>query len=438
MTVQLYEIAGSKLSLNFHSGQLKAWDSNARIIAVTAGSQGGKTSFGPWWLWRETVQRGSGDYIAATSSYDLFKLKMLPEIRNVFEHILKIGRYWSGDKVIEIADPKTGKFMANRADDPMWARIILRSAEAKGGLESTTAKAAWLDEAGQDAFTIDAYEAVRRRLTLHRGRILITTTPYNLGWLKTQVVDRNGHDGIEVIQFESIQNPNFSREEFDELRATMPTWKFNMFMRGLYTRPPGMIYSDFVDEYRERGGHKVKPFHVPIEWPRICGVDPGIINTSKVWLAHDESADTYYLYRESLGERKSAKEHAREALELARANNERVIKWAVGSKSEVYHREDWIAAGAGAKGVVEPTFSDVEAGIDRLIALLRQNKLYIFDSCVGTLGQFTTYSREVDAMGQPTESIKDKAKFHYLDALRYAALAIPTRSTIIATVRRYA
>ncbi|MBU2685550.1 MAG: hypothetical protein KKF27_20105, partial [Gammaproteobacteria bacterium] len=116
---------------------------------MLSGKQGGKTSFAPWWLWREIQhpeRGGSGDYIAATSTYDLFKLKMLPELRICFEQILGVGRYWSGDRIIELRDPDTGRFWAKRADDPMWGRVVLRSAQASGGLEAATAKAAWLDE----------------------------------------------------------------------------------------------------------------------------------------------------------------------------------------------------------------------------------------------------------------------------------------------------
>lgn len=425
----LYEIGQGVVWLNLHAGQMQAWDSAARIVAMIAGSQGGKTSFAPWWLYREITRRGAGDYIAATASYDLFKLKLLPELRNVFEHTLKVARYWSGDKILELANPVTGEFEANRADDPMWGRIILRSAVSSGGLESTTAKAAVLDEAGQDNFDIDAWDAVQRRLTLHQGRILIPTTPYNMGWLKQQVVDRaDSDDSIELIQFESIFNPAFPRDEFERLRATMPSWKFNMFMRGLYTRPPGMIYTDFKDEYRERGGHKVKPFELPAQWPRYVGVDPGVIHTCKVWMAHDEGNDILYIYREQLGDRKPASEHAQEALQLARNNNETVARWAVGSKSEVYHREDWQSAGAW--GVTEPSIVDVEGGIDRVIARLKTGRLFIFDTCTGTLDQFGTYARELDKSGEPTDKIKNKATYHYLDGVRYGVLSVDSNVTV--------
>src|SRR5690606_30690163 len=139
------------VKLHFHDGQMRAWTSTRRIVAMIAGSQGGKTSFGPWWLAREVETCGPGDYLAVTATFDLFKLKMLPETRTVFEDILGIARYWAGDQILELCEhvwdddlgawvPLRGQFRAKRSDDPMWGRIILRSAVAKGGLESATAK----------------------------------------------------------------------------------------------------------------------------------------------------------------------------------------------------------------------------------------------------------------------------------------------------------
>jgi hypothetical protein len=123
---------------------------------MISGTQGGKTSFGPHWLRREIDRCGSGDYIAATATYDLFKLKMLPAILELFVHQLGIGRYRASDKVIELKDPETGAYPSDEGE-PAWGRVILRSANAPGGLESATAKAAWLDECGQDEFAVGAW-----------------------------------------------------------------------------------------------------------------------------------------------------------------------------------------------------------------------------------------------------------------------------------------
>lgn len=294
--------------LHFHAGQRAAWDSRARFTFMIAGSQSGKTSFGPWWLWREICERGRGDYLAVTASYDLFKLKMLPEMRHVFERACKWGRYWSGDKIIELCDTD-GNFWANRADDPMWGRIILRSANAEGGLESTTAKAAWLDECGQDDFALDAWQAVLRRLALNQGRVLGTTTPYNLGWLKTEVYDRwtaNDAD-YNVVQFASTANPLFPPAEFERAKRTMQDWLFQMFYEGKLVRPGHLIYGCFTDVM------VVDPFEIPPEWRRKVGVDFGGANQALLWMAEDPETGRWYVYDESIEGGMSTREHADKA-----------------------------------------------------------------------------------------------------------------------------
>lgn len=411
------------LKLNFHYGQLEAWKSTARIVAVLAGSQGGKTAFGPIWMHREMQRKGPGDYIAATSSYDLFHLKMLPAMQEYFEGTLGIGRYWSGDRIIEIADPTTGQFLAKKGTDRMYQRIVLRSAQSKGGLESLTGLAAWLDEAGQDEFEYGSYEAVRRRLTLAEGRILITTTPYNLGWLKQQVVDKADGKYIHLINFPSTANPRFSAAEYEQLKSEMQDWRFAMFHEGKFSRPPGMIYKDFIDKYiwevdeNGKSGHKVESFKIPPSWPVFVGVDPGGVHLAKIWLARDPKSDIYYLFNESIEGDKSTREHATDAKLLAAQNRWDVKLWTIGQRSEGQVRKDWIEA--GVKPVAQPPIHDVESGIDKVVQLFKDYRLFVFDNCAGTLDQLARYSRDVDALGNVSEKIKNKEQFHFLDGTRY-------------------
>ena len=390
----------------FHEFQDRAFDSDARFLFVFAGTQGGKTSFGPWWLEREIKTCGRGDYIAATASYDLFKLKMLPEMRRVFEDILCIGRYWSGMKVIEICDPETGRFYADRADDVMWARIILRSAQSGGGLEATTANAAWLDECGMDDFTIDNWEAVNRRLSLQRGRVLGTTTLYNRGWTKSQIYDpwTKGDKEIEVVQFPSFANPAFPKEEYDRILSKLPQWKINMFYRGEFDIPAGMIYDCFKDE------HVIDDFEIPGDWPRYGGIDFGGVNTGGLCYAEDPRSKTLYLIKEYLEGGRTAAEHARELEQWG------CRLWVGGSKSEGQWRLEFTRSGLP---VVEPMISDVELGIDRVYAVHKSDGLLVFRSCSKYIDEKGSYSRVLDRSGQVTEKIRDKNDYHLMDAERY-------------------
>jgi hypothetical protein len=64
---ELIEFDGKTMKFNFHQGQIKAWDSLKRFVCVFSGTQGGKTTFGPPWLWREL--RGPGDYMVITPTF---------------------------------------------------------------------------------------------------------------------------------------------------------------------------------------------------------------------------------------------------------------------------------------------------------------------------------------------------------------------------------
>ena len=396
--MNLIDYDGHKLTLHLHPGQTQAHDSGKRFVYIIAGTQSGKTSYLPIWLDREIRERGEGDYLAVTATYDLLRLKFLPELQNYFVNLFG----WQ--------ESKSEKTIYREYKPRMFTRIICRSADAEGGLESASAKAALFDECGQDGVKVSAWEALQRRLSLSQGRVLAGTTPYNLGWLKTQIFDkwRSGDSDIQVIQFKSIMNPSFPRDEYERARRTLPTWKFEMFYNGNFSRPAGMIYEDFSQS------HIVPAFDIPAHWPRLFGVDFGAVHTAKIWLAQDPNSLVNYLYREALDGNLST---AEQVVSVKKYNEWNLLAWG-GAKSEGQQRRDWGAAGLVVK---EPPVWEVESGINRVVALLKEKRLYVFDTCTGIIDEFGTYSRELDKDGQPTDKIKDKATYHRLDALRYVA-----------------
>lgn len=412
----------------FHIPQQLIWDSPRRILAMIAGSQGGKTSFGPWWLEREIEQMGGGDHLAVTASFDLFKLKMLPTMLNVFEHILGIGRYWTGDKIIEIKDPRSGLFLANKATDRMWARIILRSADALGGLESATAGSAWLDECGQDRFTRQAYQAVRRRLAIKRGRILMTTTLYNLGWIVDTVIDRaisngtsvlgnlneaeyevvdNEKDNIYLVQFDSTVNPSFSTEEFDEQKENMSEEDFNMFYRGRKATYRSMIYNSF-----DRHTHTCNRFSIPADWPRYIGVDFGGTHMAAVFYAEKPDTKELYCYREYLQGKMDIEDHVKVILQ---GESGKPVCYGGASGEDQWRRE----FSKHGLTVFTPTLTSVDLGINRVYAQHKANGIIYFKDLDGIINEKLKYRRKMDGNNNITPEIENKNAFHLLDAERY-------------------
>jgi hypothetical protein len=85
--------------------------------------------------------------------------------------------------------------------------------------------------------------------------------------------------------------------------------------------------------------------------------------------------------------------------------------------------------------VVEPLVGDVEVGIQTVYGLMAEHSLTVFRSCSRWLDEVGTYSRKMDASGQPTDAIQDKDTFHLLDSTRYVLASIRQRKTRVKVVR---
>lgn len=410
-----YELTSDgTLQYHFHAGQLRAWNAVGRFVVVLSGTQGGKTTFGPPWLHREIQQCGPGDYLVVTPTFPLLDKKALPEFRKLFEDYLGLGRYvGSPTRRFEVSAAGQRRLWGD-AGRAYKTVVWFGYASDPDSLESSTARAAWLDEAGQQIFRLESYEAIMRRLSIHEGRMLITTTPYYHGWLKEKFWDNR--DNIDLIHFESIMNPAFPRAEFDRARRELPPWRFDMFYRARFTRPAGLIYASFNPE-----AHTCRPFPIPADWPRYLGLDFGGVNTAAVFLA--ESPDgRLYLYRDYHAGEATAAVHAAALLDGEPGE----IEAFGGAPGEQQWRDEFRAAGLHVR---RPIVSDVEVGINRVYSLFAADRLIVFDTCIDTLDELATYSRMTDDAGHPLEAIAEKSKYHRLDALRYVGSYVASGGT---------
>jgi hypothetical protein len=414
----LIEVDGPKLRFNFHPGQLRAWNSPKRFVGIIAGSQSGKTSFMPAWLWREITRRGPGDYAVVCPTFTLLELKALPEFRKLFERHFALGTYvGSPVRKFTFSDDGCRRTFGCVPDVP--TQVFFGYAENPDSLESATYKAVVCDEAGQKAFKRESWEALLRRLSIHRGRALITTTPYfSHGWLKTEIYDRwvAGDPDAECIQFASNLNPAFPQEEYERARATLPAWKFSLFYMGKFARPAGLIYDSF-DEVL----HKVPRFSVPDDWPRYLGLDFGGVNTAGAFYANQPNTPNYYLYRTYKAGGRTAAEHAHHLLK-----GEPSIPTCVGgSRSEGQWRSEFRAGGVVNGEAVpglpvrEPDCREVEVGIGRVYGAHKRGEILVFDDLSDYLDEKLSYARKLGPDGEPTAAIEDKSDYHLLDAERY-------------------
>jgi len=406
----LYSVDGDSIQLNFHAGQWRAWDSVKRFVCVLAGTQGGKTSFGPLWLFREITKRGPGDYIVAAPTFPLLEKKLIPEFLRYFAKYLRLGRYNRSTKTFTFSKSGNRRVFG---DDSAEAetRVFFGHASNPDSLESATAKAAWLDECGQKQFKQASWEALLRRLSLAIGRALLTTTIYRMGWIKKLLYDvwerfgRN-HPEIDIISFASTLNPAFPQEEYDRARRVLPAWKFRMFYQGLYTRSAGLIYTKF-----DKARHMIDRFPIPKHWKRYVGVDFGGVNTAAVFYAKNPDKKQVIAYRVYRGGNLTSAEHAKRI-----KANEPLLAGFGGARSEGQWRREFGAAGLPLR---KPVVKEVDVGIDRVDAAHANDGVLVFSDLADYLDEKENYSYVVDEDGNVLDEIEDKNKFHVMDSERY-------------------
>lgn len=463
------DAVSGELILRFHAGQMRAWNSNARIILVLAGTQSGKTSWGPYWLWREMQLRGPGDYMVVAPTFPLLSKKLFPEFLRLFKTLGRLGDMsgkGGGLGTFRLSAYGCRTLFGRVPTEP--TQIFFCHAQDPDSLESATAKGIWLDEAGQKKFRLGSWEALNRRGAINRARILISTTPYVLGWLKDQVYDPwkqaknrgENHPYIEVVNFKSIDNPAFPKEEYERARATMPLWKFRMSYEGIFDRPAGAVYDCFNTDATEPNCHVIEPMEIPLDWPRYLGLDFGGVHTAGVFFAEElrplkQEMDQWgNALSESLEQRKTgrlfiyreyplkgqwqslpAKGHVYNLL-MGEKNDrglrvpEPAIPKAVGgAASEDQWREEFrIARTTDQEGkllcpglnVREPPIKAVDVGIQRVYETIKKGELLVFNTCPATIDDIQNYSYELDDSGDPLPGvIEDKNSYHLVDALRY-------------------
>ena len=309
-----------------------------------------------------------------------------------------------------------------------YGKVLLASADNPDSMQGAAVKGAWLDEGGM--MSLIAHQTALQRVSLMDGQELITTTPYNRGWLKTEIADKADGDYIHVEKWSSIENPAFPKHVYEEMRSgpnAMQSYRFRMMYDAEFERPSGMIYNCFNADKCV-----IEPFNIPKSWPRYMGIDYGPVHTAVLWYAKSPTKykgwpeGTYFAYREYLAGNKSIEQHVKDLNRLGRGENI-ARKTGSGVAAERQWKREYSEKGFY---IQECKINDVELGIDRVFALHRTNKIVYFNTMKHTLSQKEDNRRKLDANQQPTNAIEDKADYHFMDAERYLVASGTSRSPI--------
>ncbi len=408
----------NRLILIPQQGYLLA-DERARTLAAIAGTGGGKTQLGYWWLHDRMQEYPGYAWGLAEPTHNMLAKIILTSPDPNRPDLMTFLRMMGFNPVLHAVD---------KIITTTYGKVYLGSADNPDSMQGAAVKGYWLDEAG--LMSLIAYQTALQRVSLFDGQVLITTTPYNRGWLKTEIYDKADGDYLHVERWTSIDNPVFPKHVYEEMQSgpnAMQPHRFRMMYMAEFERPVGMIYSSFDNEKCV-----IPPFKIPASWPRYVGQDYGPVHTAVIWFAKcpskykDWPAGTMFAYREYLEGNKSIEQHTKDLKKLSKGEPIQ-RKIASGLASERQWRREFMQRGWNLQ---ECRITDVEVGIDKVWSMHQQNKLVYFNTLRHTLSQKEEYRRKLDESQQPTEAIDNKQQFHFMDAERYIQAALAGRRPI--------
>lgn len=374
-------------------------DFSSSVEAAIAGTGAGKTILIYWWLHSRMEAMPGNTWGLAEPTYNMLAKIILtssdPDRPSLIDYFRQVGHHPQYQAVDRILKTDFGQIYLGSADNP----DSMQGAAVKGYV---------LDEGGQ--MKLLAYDTARQRVSMMRGQILIATTPYNLGWLLTEVWDKRNDPGFCVRTWRSIDRPGYPLASYEEERRRLPPWRFAMLYDGRFERPAGLIYQAFDER-----ACLINRAPIPKSWEIYVGHDFGASNPAALFYALNPATGQFRLFQEYLpGPGRSIHQHVQEFEKITAGYN--VVRRVGGS-----HQEDEIRQGYSAHGwhILEPKNSKVEYQILKVQGMHQLNKIEVFNDLRNYLDEKRTFSRKLDSRGLPTEDIEDEQRFHLMAAERY-------------------
>lgn len=397
-------------SFKLHQYQAEAWKSldnpNIREVALVAGIQGGKTSFGALAMLHVVAlslkRKEKANFIVSADNYKTLSQATVPTFLKFFT--ARLGKYNQGKEEFNL---KNG------------SKIFFRTSTDPNSVEGIPDCAfAWIDEAGKCSrlFKINVLGRVARLM----GKVLYTSTPYSMNWLYSEVEKpyRLGErDDIAFIQFSSADNPAFPRAEFDRQRLLLDPRTFRRKYMGIHERLEGLVYELTSNNFCE-------PFTLPKGTRVYAGIDFGFAEGHEfamLIMAIDPAGHRYLI-----GEFKQA------GLDPVAQIQTCMMKQKVFNIEQFYcdpARPDMIAlmnkSSLRAVGfhMGRENYKSIMSGVSYLQGIIREGRLQLFrGSCQELEDELETYHWPEDNEGNVKREEPVKTNDHLLDALRYVSI----------------
>jgi len=229
----------------------------------------------------------------------------------------------------------------------------------------------------------------------------------------------------QAFHFSSYDNPYISTEALHDLSADMSlkAYRQEILAEDDDIEDSWLVYGQF-----NHASQVIPRMQLNPDWPRYVGHDFGEANPAALFIAQDPGTGLLYAYHEYLpGGGKSSYEHA---IEFKRITEGQTVLMRIGGS----HQEGEIRQAYASQGwpIQEPVrlgdgtseSGSVKAQVDRVRGFMEHNRLFVFSDMVHLLEQLSNCLFKLNPDGTISDEIKDKARFHLLDCLRYVATGI--------------
>ncbi len=245
---------------------------------------------------------------------------------------------------------------------------------------------------------------------------------------KAALADTTGR--WQAFHFTSYDNPYLSRDGLTEVMRDMSR---TAYRQEILAEDDEMSASHLVYGVWNETLCKIMRFDIPDNWPIYSGHDFGASNPAALFAArvklplpanapaHMRLNDIVFFHEYLPGAGKSTAVNVDAFKDITRGRQDYIRGRAGGSHQEDGSRGDYTKSGWP---IQEPPIGSeggpaLKRQVDRVIALMEQNKIYVFEDLVYYLAELASCSWKYDKEGNKTNEIDGEVRFHLCACARY-------------------
>ncbi len=362
-----------------------------RFGVICAGVQSGKTFTGTLWAGKKILEFPKGTGIIAAPTY---KILQHATTKKFFEMFPKLRSGYKEQKG-EIELPTGGVIYVRSMDNPF-------------GAEGITANWWWLDEGGMSS--VNAWTVLRSRVSMTGGKGLITTTPYNMGWLYLdffrpwkEELDKS----LAFFSWKSVENPYFPKDYYEAERRRLRPEEFARRYEGEFMKMTGLVWdipdTQIIDE---------KEIMTKAD-ARIMGVDWGWENPAAIVVL--------YLYDKCWYVVDEWKQSHRTTAEIIQVIKNKMVEKKITQIFADPAEPDRIQECRNAGLPMMETNKDIKGGISNIQQLIREKRFWVFNNCKEFIEEASMYHYPEPDEEKESKDLPFPFNNHLCDSVRYAA-----------------